>query len=318
MPDASSFVLRVPDGTPVHVTTWLPEDAPRAVVLIAHGMVEHAARYDHLAQRLTDHGYAVYAPDHRGHGHTVSGRGERGVLGHLADEGGFAAVVDDLLALTDRIEADLPGVPIVLLGHSMGSLLARAYAARYGERLAALVLSGTAGAPGLLGNLGLTVASLEARLRGPRAASHLMTALTMGPYNAQFRPNRTRSDWLSRDTAQVDAYEADPLSGATASAGFYRDLLTGLRWVSQPSVAAQMPRDLPVHLVAGEVDPVGGAAGTEEVAAMFRDVGLQDVTTRIWPDARHEVLHEVNRDEVETELVAWLDDRFPTSTTSAP
>ncbi|ANS77935.1 Lysophospholipase [Serinicoccus hydrothermalis] len=310
----STFVLSTPDGSQVHLTTWLPEGAPRAVVLVAHGMVEHAARYEHLARRLLDHGYAVYAPDHRGHGHTVSGRGERGLLGHMADQDGFASVVDDLLALTDRIEADLPGVPVVLLGHSMGSFLARAYAARYGDRLAALILSGTAGAPGVLANLGLGVASLEARLRGPRAPSHLMTTLTMGPYNARFRPNRTRSDWLSRDTAQVDAYEADPLSGATASAGFYRDLLTGLRWVSQRSVAAQMPKELPVHLVAGEVDPVGGEAGTEEVAALFRDVGMQDVTTRIWPGARHEVLQEVNRDEVETELLAWLDAHVPTST----
>ena len=303
----STFSLTTPDGTAVHVSRWTPEGRPRAAVLVAHGMVEHAARYDHVARLLTDHGYAVYAPDHRGHGRTVTD----GLLGHLGDEGGFAAVVDDLLALGGRIEQELPGVPLVLLGHSMGSFLARAYAARYGDHLAALVLSGTAGPPGLMAWLGLQVASVEARLRGPRAPSHLMTALTMGPYNARFRPTRTRSDWLSRDPAQVDAYEADELSGAVASAGFYRDLLMGLRWVSQPSVAAQMPKHLPVHLVAGEVDPVGGAVGTEEVAALFRDVGMRDVSVRIWPGARHEVLQETNRDEVEADLVAWLDARFP-------
>ncbi|WP_151523543.1 alpha/beta hydrolase [Serinicoccus kebangsaanensis] len=311
----STFTLPT-DDTAIHVTTWQPDTAPRAVVLVAHGMVEHAARYAHLAQRLADHGYAVYAPDHRGHGHTVAGRGEHGVLGHLADADGFASVVDDLLVLAERIEAEHPDVPLVLLGHSMGSFLARAFAARYGDRLAALILSGTAGPPGPLALLGLKVASLEARLRGPRATSHLMSALTLGPYNAKFRPNRTRSDWLSRDEEQVDAYEADVLSGATASASFYRDLFTGLRWVSEPSVAARMPKDLPVHLVAGEVDPVGGAAGVEEVAAIFRDVGVRDVTTRIWPGARHEVFHETNRDEVETELLAWLDDRFPAAPAS--
>lgn len=305
----STFTLTTPDGTAVHVSRWMPTGEPRAVVLVAHGMVEHAARYDHLARLLTSHGYAVYAPDHRGHGHTVTSGS--GMLGHLGDEGGFAAVVDDLLALSEQIRAELPGVPLVLLGHSMGSFLARAYAARYGEHLAALVLSGTAGRPGPLAWLGLQVASLEARVRGPQAPSRLMTALTMGPYNAKFRPNRTRSDWLSRDPEQVDAYEADELSGAVASAGFYRDLFTGLRWVSEPAVAAQMPKDLPVHLVAGEVDPVGGAVGTDDVAAMFRDVGMQDVSVRIWPGARHEVFNETNREEVETEFVAWLDARFP-------
>ncbi|WP_130013952.1 alpha/beta hydrolase [Serinicoccus sediminis] len=308
MPD-STFTLSTPDGTAVHVHRWLPQGRPRAAVLVAHGMVEHAERYDHLARRLVDHGYAVHAPDHRGHGHTVTDTD--GLLGHLGDEHGFATVVDDLLALTARIEQDLPGVPVVLLGHSMGSFLARAFAARYGDRLAALVLSGTAGPPGVTAWVGLQVASLEARLRGPRAPSHLMTALTMGPYNARFRPTRTRSDWLTRDPAQVDAYEADELSGSVATAGFYRDLLTGLRWVSEPSVAARMPKDLPVHLVAGEVDPVGGAVGTEEVAAMFRNVGMQDVTVRIWPGARHEVFNETNRDEVEADLVSWLDERFP-------
>lgn len=308
---ATTFWLDTVDGTPVHVRRWLPESAPRAVVIVAHGMVEHAGRYDHLARRLVDHGYAVYAPDHRGHGHTVTAA-ERGRLGHLADEHGFAAVVDDLLTLSERVAMDVghPGLPLVLLGHSMGSFLARAYAARHGDRLAALVLSGTAGDPGVMGAVGLRVASLEAQLRGPDAPSPLMSALTLGPYNRAFAPNRTDSDWLSRDEDQVDAYIADELCGATATAGFYRDLLTGLRWVSQDEVAARMPSDLPVYLVAGEADPVGGADGTAEVAEMFRRVGMRDVTTQVWPGARHEVLNETNRDEVEEDLLAWLDARF--------
>lgn len=304
----STFLLPTPDGTQVSVVRWLPERSPRAVVLVAHGMVEHAARYEHLAQRLVSHGYAVYAPDHRGHGHTVTGRGR---LGHLADEGGFAAAVDDLVTLADRIEQEHPGTPLVLLGHSMGSFLARAFAARHGGRLAALVLSGTAGHPGAKGLLGKKVAEVEARLRGPRAVSHVMTALTLGPYNRAFAPNRTNSDWLSRDEAQVDAYEADTLSGATATAGFYRDLLTGLLWVNEESTAAGMPKDLPVYLVVGEVDPVGGAEAAEEVSALFRRVGMEDVTTQVWPGARHEVFNEINRDEVEEHLLGWLDPRFP-------
>lgn len=306
--DESTSRFTGPDGTEVHVRGWVPDGSPRALVLIAHGMLEHSQRYAHVAGRLVEGGYAVYAPDHRGHGRSVTGRG---TLGHLGDKDGFASVVDDLLALSDHLRAEHPGVPLVLLGHSMGSFLARAYAARYGDRLAALVLSGTAGTPGVKGLLGERVAAAEARLRGPRARSHLMTALSLGPYNRAFRPNRTNSDWLTRDEAQVDAYVADELSGAVATAGFYRDLLGGLRWVSEDSTASRMPHDLPVYLVSGEVDPVGGAAAVAEVAAMFERVGMRDVTSRVWPGARHEVLQETNRDEVEDELLAWLDARFP-------
>lgn len=303
----STLTHTVPDGTVLHVHRWLPEGPVRAVVQVAHGMVEHAARYAHLGERLADRGYAVYASDHRGHGRTAAGPD---ALGHLGDEHGFADAVDDLVALTDRLRADHPGVPVVLLGHSMGSFLARAYAARHGERLAGLVLSGTTGDPGLMGLLGVRLAGLEVRLRGPRARSRLMEALVLGPYNRPFRPSRTRFDWLTRDEAQVDSYLADELCGGLATAGFYRDLLTGLRWVSQPSTYATVPADLPVHVVSGEADPLGGAAAVEEVAGRLRAAGVRDVTTQVWPGARHETLNETNRDEVVDGLLAWLDARF--------
>ena len=303
----STLTHTVPDGTVLHVHRWLPDGSPRALVQVVHGMVEHAARYAHLGERLADQGYAVYASDHRGHGRTAAGPD---ALGHLGDEHGFADVVDDQVALTDHLLTEHPGTPVVLLGHSMGSFVARAYAARHGDRLAGLILSGTAGAPGLLGLVGVRVAELEARLRGPRARSRLMEALVLGPYNRPFRPARTRFDWLSRDEEQVDSYAADELCGGLATAGFYRDLLTGLRWVSEPSTYARFPKDLPVHVVSGEVDPVGGAAAVREVADRLHEAGVRDVTTKVWPGARHEVLNETNRDEVEAELQAWLDERF--------
>jgi alpha-beta hydrolase superfamily lysophospholipase len=303
----STLTHTVSDGTVLQVHRWLPGGRPRAVVQVVHGMVEHAARYARLGERLSGEGYAVYASDHRGHGRTAAGPDH---LGHLGDEHGFADVVDDLVALTDHLRAEHPDVPVVLLGHSMGSLLARAYAARHGDRLAGLVLSGTAGDPGLMGLLGLRVAELEVRLRGPRARSRLMEALVLGPYNRAFAPTRTRFDWLSRDEAQVDAYAADELCGGTATAAFYRDLLLGTRWVSEWSTYAAVPSDLPVHVVSGELDPVGGAAAVAEVAGRLRRAGVRDVTAKVWPGARHEILNETNRDEVEDDLLAWLDARF--------
>ncbi|WP_131104367.1 alpha/beta hydrolase [Ornithinimicrobium sufpigmenti] len=308
--DASTTTLTTSDDTVLHVHRWEPQGArsTRGLVVVAHGMVEHAARYAHLGEQLANAGYAVSAADHRGHGRTaLAGGGPRG-LAHLGDAHGFAAAVDDLLVVVEDAQARHPGVPLVLLGHSMGSLLARAFAARYGDRLSALVLSGTAGDPGLAGLLGERLARLECRLRGPRVRSRLLQALVLGPYNRPFRPARTSFDWLSRDEGQVDAYVADELSGGHATAGFYRDLLTGTRWVSEPSTVARMPRDLPVLIVSGEVDPVGGAQAVEEVAGLFRTAGLTRVDTKVWPGARHEVFNEVNRDEVEDHLVGWIDE----------
>lgn len=311
--DASTTTLTTADDTVLHVHRWAPADPrrTRAVVVLAHGMVEHAARYAHLAGRLTAAGYAVSAADHRGHGRTVVGGGGPEGLAHLGDEQGFAAVVDDVLVVVEEARGRYPGLPVVLLGHSMGSFVARAFAARYGDRLAALVLSGTAGDPGLAGAVGERLARLECRLRGPRVRSRVMEALTLGAYNRPFRPARTPFDWLSRDEEQVDAYVADELCGGSATAGFYRDLLGGLRWVSEPSTVARMPRDLPVLLVSGEVDPVGGAAAVEEVARLFRSAGLTRVDAKVWPGARHEVFNETNRDEVEEHLVDWLDRALP-------
>lgn len=288
----------------LHVTRWSPDGEVRAIVLLAHGMVEHAGRYAHLASRLTAARYAVYAPDHRGHGRSVAGPDG---LGHLADESGFARVVDDLVAFAEVARAEHPGAPLVVLGHSMGSFVARALAARYPDLPAALIVSGTAGDPGLLGTVGLAVAEAELRLRGPRARSRLLEALILGTNNLAFRPNRTRYDWLSRDEAQVDAYAADELCGGTATTAFYRDLLLGLRWVSRPETAARMRPDLPVLILSGEVDPVGGAAAVEEVAALFEGAGVQDVTTSVWPGGRHEMFNEINRDEVVDDVLAWLD-----------
>lgn len=295
------------DHTVLHVHRWLPDGAPRAVVQVAHGMLEHAGRYGHLAERLTRAGYAVYASDHRGHGRTTTAAGVRA---HLGDDHGFADAVDDLLVLTGHLRQQHPGTPVVLLGHSMGSMMARAYAARYGDRIDGLIVVGTASDPGHLGAFGVRLATLEARLRGARATSHLMQTLVLRPYNWAFFPNRTGSDWLSRDEAQVDAFLADDLCGGVATAGFYRDLLTGLRWVSEPSVIARVPRALPVHVVAGGADPVGGTAAVVQLASQLREHGVRDVTTRVWPGGRHEILNETNRDEVEQDLLAWLQERY--------
>lgn len=306
---SSSLGVAASDGTLIHVNRWLPEGPAKAVVQIAHGMAEHSDRYARFAEQLTGAGYAVYAGDHRGHGGTATAPEDEG---YFADHAGWATVVDDLHLVTERAKSEQPGLPFFLLGHSMGSFLARSYAARFGDELDGLILTGTGGDPGLLGKVGALVASVEGRIRGRRHKSTLLNSLTFGQYNKAFQPNRTEFDWLSRDDAEVDKYIADPRCGNVFTSGFFADLLPGLAEINSDETVERVPKDLPIHLASGSMDPVGDRTkGVQQVATQYRRLGVEDVTTRFWPDARHEILNETNRDEVMAELIAWLDDHLP-------
>ena len=305
---SSTFTLSTPDGTSVHVSRWLPDGEVKAVVQIAHGLAEHSSRYARFAQRLTDHGYAVYASDHRGHGKTSSPRAS------FADHDGWQTVIDDLHSVTAHARHEQQGVPVFLIGHSMGSLISRGYAAQYGSELAGLVLSGTAGGAGAVGKMAAFLASTQARLRGHTHTSGLMNKLVFGQYNAAFKPTRTDFDWLSRDPAEVDQYIEDPECGFVFSAGGFADLIRGAAQVNDDHTVNLVPRDLPIHLTSGDKDPVGGnGKGVQQVADQFKRLGVRDVTVTLWPDARHEILNETNRDEVEVEILEWLDAHLETA-----
>jgi alpha-beta hydrolase superfamily lysophospholipase len=306
---SATFTMTAPDGTSIHVNRWLPDGPAKGVVQIAHGMAEHSERYARFAAALTAAGYAVYAQDHRGHGNTARTAEDEG---YFTDTGGFATVVDDLHLVTVRAKAEHPALPFFLLGHSMGSFLARSYAARFGVELEGLILTGTSGDPGLLGKVGQLVATLEGRVRGRRHKSALLNNLTFGQYNKAFQPTRTDFDWLSRDEAEVDKYIEDTRCGNVFTSGFFADLLGGIAEVSSDQTVSRVPKDLPIHLVSGSMDPVGDrTVGVQQVASQYRRLGVADVTTKFWPDARHEVLNETNRDEVFAELIGWLDAHLP-------
>jgi alpha-beta hydrolase superfamily lysophospholipase len=308
---SSTFALATPDGIQLHVNRWLPEGPTKAVVQVAHGMAEHSDRYARFAERLTAAGYAVYASDHRGHGGTARTPHE---AGYFADRRGFETVVEDMHLLAEHAREEHPELPFFLFGHSMGSFLSRSFAARFGAELDGLVLSGTAGDPGALGKVGVGLATAQARLRGRRHISGLMDQLTFGQYNAAFKPNRTKFDWLSRDEAEVDKYVADERCGNVFTSGFFVDLLSGLAAINSDGLVSRVPKDLPIHLVAGSLDPVGGKGkGVQKVADQYRRAGVADVSLKLWPEARHEVLNETNRDEVMQEVVGWLDAHLPAS-----
>lgn len=305
---STTTTVTASDGIPLHTNRWLPDGPPRAVVQVAHGMAEHSARYARLGEALTAAGYAVYANDHRGHGSTASEADH----GYFADHDGWATVVEDVRAVTRFAQDEHPGLPVFLLGHSMGSFLARAYVIEDSRDLAGLVLSGTAGDPGLLGKAGLGVARAEARVRGRRHVSPVLDKLTFGQYNAAFKPNRTDFDWLSRDDAEVDHYVADPLCGQTFTSGFFADIFAGLAGINDRRRVARVRRDLPILLVAGDKDPVGdNGKGVRAVREQYASVGVADVTCTLYPGARHEIFNETNRDEVTADVIAWLDTHMP-------
>ncbi|MEU3989266.1 alpha/beta hydrolase [Streptomyces platensis] len=295
---------QAPDGARIATYTWLPESGhPRALVQIAHGAAEHGRRYDRFARFLAGHGYAVIASDHRGHGATAAATGGRGVVG----EDAWRAIVSDLKGIGDHAAAAHPGLPLVLLGHSMGAMLARDYAQEYGADLAGLILTGAFRTlPGL--DIDGAVAGLEEEIaeRG-RSALSAFIPRTFSSFNDAFT-HRTGYEWLSRDAAEVDTYVADEDCGFAFSAGLAADWVGAIRKINDPGNVARVPRGLPVHVAVGELDPCHqGMTLVHELLEDFRYVGTRDLTWKAYPDARHEILNETNREEVQDDLLAWLD-----------
>ncbi|MDR1212267.1 MAG: lysophospholipase [Spirochaetaceae bacterium] len=310
--EATTLRVVQDDGADLFVRRWIPPETPRAILQLVHGMAEHSLRYETLAAALCERGIEVWAADQRGHGRTadtsVNSPSGGGLLGHCADWDGFFRVVSDVDGIFDKIEALHGNRPVFLLGHSWGSFIAQAYIERRGERLSGCALSGTRGPDGLKPVLGALTLSLIALTGGSRRQSKLARALVDGGFNRPFRPNRTPFDWLSRDEAVVDAYAADPLCGKLCSAGFYRDLIRGLREIHRDEALAGIPGKLPVYIFCGSADPVGdmGVSPTALVEA-YKKHGISDLEYVLYPDARHEILNETNSEEVRANLVSWLE-----------
>lgn len=301
---ADSFNMNAGDGQRLHVYRWLPDAAPRAVVQIAHGMGEHAARYDHAARVLNQAGYAVYANDHRGHGRTADP--ER--LGWLGDDG-WNRVVSDAADLTRHIRTEHPGLPVVLFGHSMGAMLSQQYLYRHGSLIDAAVLSGSPGVAGAFQAwLSRNLARFERWRLGADAESPLLQKLLFGKANKPFEgPDSTGFEWLSRDAGQVAAYVNDPYCGFVLRAGSLYELFVGAKEARSMENVLQMPAGLPVYVFSGSDDPVHGEGrNLQRLLDLYRR-HLQHVEHRLYPGGRHEMLNETNHDEVIQDLLGWLD-----------
>ena len=298
-----TFTLEVAGGQLLHVYRWLPPGPARAVVQIAHGAAEHAARYRRVAADLVAAGYAVYANDHRGHGRTAAQFGRYGVAGANA----WDALADDARRLTEHIRSQHPGLPVVLFGHSMGAMITQQYLQLYGADLAGAVLSGTVGRE--LPDLDDILRRLEAELaaNGRDAPSETFGSI-FADFNEPFAgPDATGLEWLSRDPAEVQAYVEDPWCGDLLSNGFVHDMLLGARRMWTPEHERRLPTDVPLLVFSGDRDPVGeDGEGVRDLVIRYVRLGVRTITLRLYPEGRHEMLNETNRDEVHDDLVAWL------------
>lgn len=307
MTDFQEFTFLSSDGhTQLHGAQWTPADRkPRAVLQIAHGVAEHILRYDDFARYLNDRGILVVGHDHLGHGKSLP---EGGTPVYFGDGSTWETVVDDIHLLHDRLREQYPDLPILLMGHSMGSFLSRSYLIRYPGTVDAAIIMGTGWQPKAVVAGGLAVARATAAVVGESGTSDLVTQLAFGAYNKQFAPNRTSCDWLSADTDNVDAYMADPLCGADATVGLFRQMLLGIRFNQRLSNLRRMDAQTPVLFIAGDKDPVGAnGAGVRRTYQEFLRAGMQDCTLKLYPGLRHEILNEKGwQREVFRDIGLWL------------
>ena len=307
MTNMTEFTFLSTDGkTQLHGMRWEPDGGSvRAVLQICHGVAEHIARYDAFARYLNGLGIAVVGHDHLGHGLSLP---EGGTPVYFGAGNTWNTVVDDIYVLHQRIRLWYPDVPLCIMGHSMGSFLTRTYLIRYPGTVKAAVIMGTGWQPKAVIAGGMAVAKAVGAVVGENGTSDLVTNLAFGAYNKLFAPNRTSCDWLSADEDNVDTYMADPLCGADATVGLFRQMLLGIRFNQKLSNLRQMDPRIPVLFVAGEKDPVGDCGnGVRRTYQEFRRAGVQDCTLKLYPGLRHEILNEkAQQQQIFEDIGQWL------------
>ncbi len=286
----------------IPIYLWEAEGKATAVIQIIHGLGEHSARYERFALEAVRRGFAVCAHDHRGHGPQAA------QIGFFAPENGWDLLVEDSHQVTQFLQQRYPDLPLILLGHSMGSYIAQSYAMRFSDSLRALILSGSTWPSRPLLVVGRLLARLLSWRRGKNGHSPLLDKIGFGDFNKKFEPARTELDWLSREPDEVDKYIDDPLCGGPYTTGLWIDLLGGLLRISKDEALRKIPSSLPILITGGSDDPVGGADGMGQLSAHYEATDHTELTTRIYSGGRHEMLNETNRDEFTSDLLRWSSD----------
>ncbi len=289
----------------LHVAVWEPEKEVRAVVQISHGMVEHVLRYQEFARYLNSQGILVIGNDHLGHGLSVQSEKDFGYFGYGSESSKI--VVADLHRVTRYAKKKYGGVPYFLLGHSMGSFMARRYLMTYGRELDGAIIMGTGYQPFLRLCTARAMAAVIRMVKGPGYRSGLLKKAAFGRYNARIDNPRTSNDWLTKETSAVDAYNRDKLCNFSFTADGYQTLFGVIACIQRKKNYNRIPKDLPVFMVAGMDDPVGDyGRGVKKVFASYRAVGLRDLELKLYRTDRHELLNETDRDVVFADIRDWI------------
>ncbi len=289
----------------VHAVRWIPDGEIRAILQITHGMVEYIERYDEFARYLNKYGILVTGNDHLGHGKTAANKDG---YGFFAEKDGNRCLIRDLHRLHRLTAEKYPDVPYFLLGHSMGSFLARQYLCCYGTELDGAIIMGTAFHSRTEAKFGMLLTTLLAKKKGWGYRSSLVEHLATGSGNKHFAPNRTSADWLTRDEQIVDKYLSEEECTFTFTLNGYYNLFLSLFKLTFEEYLTKMPRDLPVFFVAGMEDPVGNyGKGVKKVADGFLALGMRNVECKLYPEDRHEILNELDRENIYADIRHWME-----------
>lgn len=293
------------DGKALLLHIWKPLQEPLGLLQLIHGSCEHIGRYEDFAGYMADSGYIVYGWDLRGHGITASSPEE---LGFFALRGGWDLLLRDAMEINKHIKAEYPDKPLVLIGHSMGSFLARHFAMLHGAAIDGLIAIGTSHNPRLLLKLGKHLAERDIRKNGHFNRSALLYKLSYGSFNKKFSPSRTDQDWLTSDEEIVDKFIADDLCGFVLTSCGFRDMFYGLLEITDNSNIKRHPEGLPTLLISGKEDPVG-AEGRQVVKAYegYKKAGVKSISMKLYEGMRHEVLNERDRQQVYKDIISWLE-----------
>lgn len=291
-------------GSLICLHTWKPDVEAIGALHILHGMAEHAERYGDFAQYMVQKGYAVYAHDHRKHGESL-GHGEE--VGIFSRQDTFEHMVKDVHMIQTYIRQIQKDVDIVLIGHSMGSMICRRYLQEYGQEVKKAVLIGTMFSEKALCTMGILLGKVIAML-SPSKRNAFLNRLMVGSFNKSFEPGRTAFDWLSRDEKQVDKYIQDPSCGYYYNPQFYNEFLKGILAGHKKSNIIKTTH-MPLLFISGSNDPVGfNSAGVKQVIALYKELGYDEITLKLFTGARHELLNEINKGEIYHYIANWIKD----------
>lgn len=302
----SNFTFKGEEDTDIYVYKYEPieKENINGIIQISHGMSEEAGRYKRFANYLTDNGYIVYINDHRGHGKSAENINRIGIL---AQKDGIHCIVKDLNKLTKIIKTENNGLPIFLFSHSMGSFAAQKYIIDYSEDIDGVILSGTNGLHGIEVDLGFLVAKVMSKIQGREKKAYLIDKLAFGGFNKKFKPNKSEFDWLSRDFKEVEKYIENEYCGVVFSNGYFYDLFKLFKEIRNTNNLKKINSKLPIYIFAGDKDPVGKfGKGVTKLYENYKKVGIENVEFKLYSGGRHEMLNEINKDEVINDTINWI------------